>query len=518
MLENSSLFVQVPALDINTYTPDEKVLPLITESMAERLKAMPLFQVKTTLVTAMADPADFIALNELKRETKLEILPVAANESELREAISRFYANVDNLQEELDVIVKDLDQKTFMSEVSKTINKPRISLEEDTPVIRLVDTLIRQAIKIKASDIHIEPEETKFRLRYRVDGILQEMASFPSSILPSLISRIKIISGLDITETRVPQDGRSKLTINNRDVDLRISTFPTIHGENIVIRVLDKSVLALDLENLGVTPALLEEFLQVITSPYGIVLVAGPTGSGKTTTLYGVLNKVNTVQTNIVTLEDPVEYNLPLIRQTQINPKIGLTFASGLRSLLRQDPDVILVGEIRDLETSEIAIQAALTGHLVFSTVHTNDAASTLARLIDMGVEPFLLSSSVNAIIAQRLVRQVCPECKEEYQPDQEILKTLGILKGTEQATYYKGKGCMRCRKTGYSGRIGLFELMRLNDPIRELVVKKAPSAQIRQAAIENGMVTMFDDGLQKVREGKTTLDEVLRVTKLNTD
>ncbi|MFH1428900.1 MAG: GspE/PulE family protein [Candidatus Margulisiibacteriota bacterium] len=513
MAFDTELKIQIPSLEINNYTPEEKVLPLIGEQMAKRLLVMPLFQVKTQLVVAMANPSDFIALNELKRNTHLSIFPVLVDENSLKNSIIHYYETVDTLQEELNVIAHEMRVGGFAA--AEVIATPTVTVaSEETPVIRLVDTIINQAIKIKASDIHMEPDQGIFRMRYRVDGILQELATFPMDLLPALISRIKIISGLDIAENRMPQDGRAKLNVAKREVDLRVSTFPTVFGENMVIRVLDKAILDIQLENLGISPEIEPHFNEVVQSAYGIILVAGPTGSGKTTTLYAILNKINTIKKNIVTIEDPVEYSLEMVRQSHINPKIGLTFATGLRSILRQDPDIILVGEIRDLETTEIAIQAALTGHLVFSTVHTNDAPSTMARLIDMGAEPFLLASAIDAVIAQRLVRQICPECKKAYKPDPALLKRIG-MDPSEDIDFYMGEGCIHCRYTGYTGRIGIFELLLMSDEIKDLVVQKASSAQIKNAAVARGMITMLEDGLNKVRRGVTTIDEVLRVTSL---
>lgn len=517
MYNNNQFTMQVPFIDMDSYTPDAKVLEYIKESTSKKLKALPLFKVKKFLVMAMVNTSDFIALNELKRETGLDIYPVTANETSITKAINHFYQRVDSLQDELKPIIQSLKGNKLPVE-DKQLQMKTALMEEQKPVIQLVNSLVKQAVKIQASDIHLEPDEKKFRLRYRVDGILNELATFPLDMYHYIVSRIKIISNLDITESRLPQDGRAKLMIEDKEIDLRVSTFPTVYGENVVIRVLDRSILNFDMSNLGLSKEIMQPFTKAINEPYGIILVAGPTGSGKTTTLYAILNAINTISKNIVTVEDPVEFNMTMIRQSQINPKAGLTFASGLRSILRQDPDVIMVGEVRDLETAEIAIQAALTGHLVFSTIHTNDAPSTMARLTDMGAEPFLLASSINAIISQRLVRKLCLECREAYTPDHNFYKNLGIVDITEGMVFYRHKGCIHCRNQGYIGRTGIYELMFTNDKIKELVVKKASSSEIRQAALANGMITMFDDGLQKVIAGITTIDEVLRVTKLRVD
>ncbi|MFC1595803.1 GspE/PulE family protein [Candidatus Margulisiibacteriota bacterium] len=494
-MKNSHLTIQVPSLDIDNYIPDEKAIALIMEAMAQRLHVLPLFKVDNTLVVGMTDPSDFIALNELQNETDLDIFPVKVDMSSLEKNITYYYENVDTLQDELNDIVQEIKQSSPVQEKKKP-TPVQLNIEEETPMIKLVNAIIKQSVKMKASDIHIEPEEDSFRLRFRIDGILQEMAIFANDMLAPLVSRIKIISGLDITENRIPQDGRVNLLIEEKEIDIRVSTFPTIHGENLVMRVLDRAVLNLDINKLGIPSDILLPFEKAIQSAYGIVLVVGPTGSGKTTTLYAALNKINSIHKNIVTIEDPIEYSLNLIRQTQVNLKTGMTFASGLRSVLRQDPDIILVGEVRDLETTQISIQAALTGHLVFSTVHTNDAPSTMARLMDIGAEPFLLVSSVNAVLAQRLVRRICPECKESYVPDRTLLDSLGMADSSP--SFYRGKGCIHCRHSGYSGRIGIFEMMTLNNEIRELVIKKESSTRIKQAVIANGMTSMFDDGLKK--------------------
>jgi type IV pilus assembly protein PilB len=381
---------------------------------------------------------------------------------------------------------------------------------QETPIVKLVNIVIMLAVKERASDIHIEPEEHNLKIRYRIDGILQEKNIFPKKIQNIIISRIKVLSKMDIAESRKPQDGRIRLKIETKDLDIRVSTFPTIHGENVVMRLLDKTSLLLGLKQLGFSESEFKIFDKLIRHPYGIILVTGPTGSGKTTTLYAVLSSLNTPEKNIITLEDPVEYELPGIRQTPINPKAGITFATGLRSILRQDPDIIMVGEIRDKETAEIAIQAALTGHLVLSTLHTNDAPSALTRLVDMGIEPFLISSSVIGILAQRLVRTICDKCKQKYVPPPEAVKELGIKAGEE---FYKGAGCQRCNQKGYIGRIGIFELLFIDEEIRKMVDAKKSADEVKRKAVELGMKVLRDDGLQKAKRGATTIEEVLRAT-----
>jgi type II secretory ATPase GspE/PulE/Tfp pilus assembly ATPase PilB-like protein len=368
-----------------------------------------------------------------------------------------------------------------------------------------------QAIKDKASDIHIEPEEDRFKIRFRIDGILHEVFSPPKHLEPALLSRIKVLSKLDIAEKRKPQDGRFNMKVQDRDIDLRVATFPTIYGENIVMRILDRGSILLGLDKLGFSEDTKIEFERLIKYPHGIILVTGPTGSGKTTTLYSALSTIDSEEKNVITIEDPVEYHLGRIRQSQINPKAGLTFANGLRSILRQDPDVVMVGEVRDNETAEISVQAALTGHLVFSTLHTNDAAGALSRLIDMDVEPFLISSSVIGILAQRLVRRICEKCKEPYKPSLDILKAFGA---SDEKGFFRGRGCNLCKNTGYKERIGIFELLVVNDDIRKLITEKASREIIKKKAVEMGMRTLRDDGMGKVLKGITTPEEVIKATQ----
>jgi type IV pilus assembly protein PilB len=407
-----------------------------------------------------------------------------------------------------------------LEEVLAAVSTPEaaaapISAAEEAPITKLVNLVIAQAVDEKASDIHIEPEAKRTRIRYRIDGIMHEVSSPPSHLHNSIVSRIKVMSRMDIAETRVPQDGRFEFKFENRAIDVRVSTFPIIYGETVVMRLLDKEAMIFSLADLGFTEGNLAKFKEMYSRPYGIILVTGPTGSGKTTTLYATLQSINSPERNIVTVEDPVEYELAGIRQSQINPKAGLVFANALRSLLRQDPDIILVGEIRDLETSSVAIEAALTGHLVFSTLHTNDAPGALNRLVDMGVEPFLISSSVAGIIAQRLVRKICSNCKVPQEVTKEVLDHFADLKD-KKLTFYHGKGCKSCRNTGYRGRTGIFEMLTLNPEIQDLVMKKASSNQIKEVAVKVGMKTLREDGISKVIAGMTTLDEVLRVTQLD--
>jgi len=385
-------------------------------------------------------------------------------------------------------------------------------ITDQTPISKLVDSLLSQAVQARASDIHIEPEETIVSVRFRVDGLLQHITSFPLAIHNAVVSRIKILGNMDITENRKPQDGKVRTELEGKDLDIRVSTFPTVFGENVVLRLLDKRAMLPNLTELGFSKENLETFVHMINRPFGIMLVTGPTGSGKTTTLYSAISKINTEDKNIVTIEDPVEYVLPRVRQTQVNIKAGISFANGLRGFLRQDPDIMMVGEIRDRETVEVAIQASLTGHLVFSTLHTNDAPTALTRLIDMGIEPFLISSTVIGILAQRLVRVNCPKCRESYTPPVAVLQSVGLPEDTKLT---RSKGCGKCNQSGFVGRLAIFELMTMTDEIKALVDNRRSALDIRKKAIEQGMKTLRQDGLEKVMKGVTTLEEVLRVTEI---
>ena len=420
------------------------------------------------------------------------------------EKVLDFYFGQGNSVEE---IVKAIENKKLLTDKTALTE-----VAEEPPVIKLVNILISDAVKDRVSDIHIEPEIGALRVRYRIDGILHEVHNLPKKLQNVIISRIKILAEMDIAESRRPQDGKIRVKLENKDLDIRVSTFPTVHGENVVMRLLDRSSILLGLKDLGFTRENLEIFSKMILQPNGIILVTGPTGSGKTTTLYSALSTISSMEKNIITIEDPVEYELPLIRQTQVNPKADITFANGLRSILRQDPDVIMVGEIRDKETAEVAIQASLTGHLVFSTLHTNDAPSSLTRLIDMGLEPFLISSSLILIVAQRLVRQICPKCKEEYSPSTAALQDLGL---DDKIKFFRGKGCPACKNTGFIGRIGIFEILALNETIRKMVEGRNSADAIKKKAIELGLKTLREDGLEKAKQGLTTIEEILRVTEI---
>ncbi len=486
----------VPFMDLTDYLIDSEVIKLIPENLAKKYKVVPLFKIGDSLTVAMANPADITAIDEVRKKSKMAAVdPVLATSEMIDQIINQYYSALGNVNE----LVGGLATKT-----SKGIDK-------DAPVIKLANLIIMQAVKDRASDIHIEPEQTRVLIRYRIDGVLHEVQEMPKHVQSALISRIKVMANMDIAETRKAQDGRIQLKMESKNLDLRVSSFPTINGENIVMRILDKSAVLIGLAEIGFSDNNLKAFDSVIRRPNGIILVTGPTGSGKTTTLYAALSAINTKEKNIITIEDPVEYELPLIRQTQVNPKAGVTFANGLRSILRQDPDIIMVGEIRDKETAEIAIQASLTGHLVFSTLHTNDAASSLTRLLDMGIEPFLVSTSIIGILAQRLVRVVCPKCKEKYTPSKEALKDLNLNQDLE---FYRGRGCRNCKNSGVMGRIGTFELLLIDEEIKNMIMSKASAAEIRKMALKSGMCSLYDDGIEKVKKGITTIEELLRVTE----
>lgn len=501
--------MNVMCIDLKNYLIDPDVLQNVPEELARKHKVMPLFKVGDCLTLAMANPRDIMAIDEIRMKSKVPVIePVLSVESDIRSAIDQYYGAPGGLDE----VIKTIDAARLAAmtpdeQGAKALTKAA----EEAPVVRLVNLILMQAIKDKASDIHIEPEENLVRVRFRVDGILHEIATPPKELQNIISSRIKILSKLDIAESRKPQDGKINLKMENKALDLRVSTFPTIHGENIVMRILDKSSVMIGLEKLGFSEKDFKVFSKLIRSAYGIMLVTGPTGSGKTTTLYSALSTINSLELNIITVEDPVEYEIPLIRQTQVNVKAGLTFAAGLRSILRQDPDVVMVGEIRDKETAEIAVQASLTGHLVFSTLHTNDAPSSITRLIDMGVEPFLISSSVLAILAQRLVRVLCPKCKEAYTPAADVMKQLGLK---ESAKLYKPKGCDSCKGSGYGGRTGIHELMPISEEIKRMIIAKASAAEIKKQALKEGMTTLRGDGMEKVMQGVTTVEEIMRVTE----
>lgn len=498
----------IPFVDLTNYLIDSEVIKLLPENMAKKYEAVPIFRSGDTLSVAMLNPSDLMAIDKIRSKSGCSVVePVLSTKDMIDKVIEQYYGTKGTVKE----VIEEFDKKDVKETLKESADNDLVKMAEQAPVIKLVNLTIMQAVKDRASDIHIEPTQDNLRMRYRIDGILHEVQVLPKYLQSAIASRIKVMAQMDIAETRVPQDGRIQQKIENKNLDLRVSTFPTIYGENIVIRILDKTTSLIGLHELGFSDEILESFNGLIHRPNGIILVTGPTGSGKTTTLYAALSTINSMEKNIITIEDPVEYEIPLIRQTQVNPKAGVTFANGLRSILRQDPDIVLVGEIRDTETAQISIQASLTGHLVFSTLHTNDTASSLTRLIDMNIEPFLISSSVVGILAQRLVRVICSKCKVEYKPAVNILENVWPK---EKIKYYHGQGCFECQNTGFVGRIGIFELMIMNEEIRNMICAKESSNKIKKKAIDLSMKTLYDDGLKKVKDGTTTIEEVLRVTE----
>ena len=501
--------LNIPFISLSNFIIMPEVVALVPEVLARKYTLIPIFRVGDSISVAMADPLNIFATDELKLKTKLDIETCLAPEDEIKNAINQYYSVSDDMGK----MIQSLENEAgSLAESGEVEMKKLESLIEEAPVIKLVNMLFLEAARQGASDIHIEPEETFLRVRYRVDGILHEVSTIPRKLQPAVISRIKILASMDIAERRVPQDGRIQIRIGPKQIDLRVSTVPTVYGENVVIRLLDTSQMTVRLSDLGLGPENIEIYGKLLKSPYGIILITGPTGSGKTTTLYASLNQINDVGKNIVTIEDPVEYRLPMVRQIQVNTKVELTFASGLRSILRQDPDVVMVGEMRDEETARIAIQAALTGHLVFSTIHTNDAAGAVSRLIDMGIEPFLITSSVIGLVAQRLVRRLCKECKVPYKASKAEMETLGIKDSGSELTLYNAVGCDACRKMGFKGRIAIHEVLVPDNEVRRLTIQKASSDEIKRYAASQGMKTLVYDGLQKAKAGLTSLEEVLRV------
>ncbi|MCP4653713.1 MAG: Flp pilus assembly complex ATPase component [Candidatus Omnitrophica bacterium] len=492
----------VSAFDLSNYIIDPEVANLIPEDVSVKYKVIPVFKMNYILTVAMTDPTNVFIIDELSRITGCTIEPVLADELAIRKAQDQYFGGAGTIRE----IVSSIDTEAL---------KEGEKLGEEAPIVKLVNILIVEAVQTNASDIHVEPEEKFVSVRYRVDGVLTTHTFLPKDLQAAILSRFKIMAGLDIAEKRVPQDGRIIMKVGNKDIDFRVSSCPTVHGENVVLRILDRSSMTVGLEKLGFPKDQLKSFEEIIAQPYGIVLVTGPTGSGKTTTLYSALLKINSEDINIMTVEDPVEYQFPRIRQVQVNPKAGLVFSSALRSFLRQDPDVIMVGEIRDLETAEIAVQAALTGHLVLSTLHTNDAPTTFTRLVDMGVEPFLVSTSILGVLAQRLVRRVCSKCKEEYTPSATLLESLNLSeKEVGKHKFFRGKGCKICNDSGYKGRVGIYELLKATPEIQEMILKRASADEIREMAKKQGMRILRDAAVEKMIAGITTPEEVMRVTQ----
>jgi type IV pilus assembly protein PilB len=513
----------VPSINLRHFEIDANVAKIIPVDLARKYNVIPVNKTGATLTLAMTDPTNIFAMDEITFMTGYRVEPVVASEEAIRERIDRNFGSSREL--ELKKVMEDLttvDEAALeLMEEEEEVDATKLAEEsQEAPVVRLVNIMLTDAIKRGASDIHVEPYEKSYRVRYRVDGLLREVMNPPQRLKDAITSRIKVLAKLDIAEKRLPQDGRIKLKARiegrMRELDFRVSVLPTLHGEKVVLRLLDKEQLRLDMTKLGFEKSSLKKFEDNILKPYGMVLVTGPTGSGKTNTLYSALQRVNVPETNILTAEDPVEFQLGGVNQVQMKDAIGLNFAAALRSFLRQDPNIILVGEIRDFETAEIAIKAALTGHLVLSTLHTNDAPSTISRLMNMGIEPFLVATSVNVIAAQRLVRRVCQNCKEEVETPIQVLLSIGFAESEAHSLkLVKGRGCEKCGNTGYKGRIGLFEVMDITDDMRELILSGATAVELRRKAIEEGMVTLRHSGLQKIREGLTTIDEVVRETVL---
>ena len=558
----------VPSINLDLFQIEKDVIKLISEEVAQKYSVLPISKVGATLTMAMADPTNVFAMDDIKFMTGLNVEPVIASETSIMLAISKYYGGSSEIDifdaafaveteaagarngrngsngagaKTLSGFKVDPSEKLSASDLDVSLDrfefgggdpedfeiveeKDEIDLaalaraSEDAPVVRLVNVLMVDSLRRGASDIHVEPYEKDFRIRFRIDGVLYDVMHPPLKIRDPLISRLKIMAKLDISEKRLPQDGRIKIKVKidnrSRELDFRVSTLPTLFGEKVVLRLLDKDKLMLDMTKLGFEQESLDKFKRAIANPYGMVLVTGPTGSGKTNTLYSALQALNTSETNIMTAEDPVEFNLQGINQVQMKEQIGLNFAAALRSFLRQDPNIVLVGEIRDFETAEIAIKAALTGHLVLSTLHTNDAPSTVSRLVNMGIEPFLVATSVNIIQAQRLIRRICSECKEEISMPVEGLIEVGFsAEEAGELKLYKGRGCAVCNQTGFKGRVGLYEVMEITDELRELIIIGASAMELRRKAIDLGMITLRESGLCKIRQGITTIEEVVKET-----
>lgn len=508
----------IPFADLTERGPSQDALQLMTPQFAKRFKVLPLAIEDGHLDVAMGNPLDVFVIDELRMNTGLEIHPFIAVEEEINQGLAEYYSSDHSVTHELDGVMKDFDAGIDLS-APKTDDDESADEPDDAPIIRLANLIVSQAVADKASDIHIEPRKNEVAIRFRIDGIMVDVMKLPRKVSNALSSRFKIIANMDIAEKRAPQDNRISATVNGKDYDFRVSTLPVVYGEKIVMRVLDKGGINVGLAKLGFLPHNLKGLEDMATRSYGIVLVTGPTGSGKSTTLYSLLNQSNDGLKNIITIEDPVEYELDGINQCAVNNRAGMTFAAGLRSMLRQDPDVIMVGEMRDEETATIAMEAAMTGHLVFSTLHTNDAPSAPGRLIDMGVEPFLISSSIIGILAQRLIRNLCPNCKEQYTATRESLLRYGFPVPEElgadthgELTLFKAKGCDKCKNTGYKGRSGVHELLTMNDEMRDLILNNGAAHELRKLAIDNGMRTLQQDAMAKILTGVTSVDEVIRV------
>ncbi len=501
----------VAYIDLENFMLDDEQISLIPEELARKYLVVPVFSLEGTLGLAMADPRNVEAIDQVSHRTGLAVDPYLAAEEDILKVIDRRFRSLGSVED----MIEDLEVTRLRDEEDEI---PQLrDLSDEAPITRLVNLILAQAVRDGASDVHIEPDEKVLRVRFRIDGVLYEVPSPPKRLKAAITSRIKVMSNLNIAETRKPQDGHIRMRVEGSDIDVRVSILPTVFGENVVLRILNPQAIAIGLEDLGFTPANLEKFKQIIFQPNGILLNTGPTGSGKTTTLYAALQTVNSMDKNIITVEDPVEYRLRLIRQVQVNPRAGVTFANGLRAILRQDPDIIMIGEIRDVETAEIAVQAALTGHFVFSTLHTNDAAGAIPRLIHMGVEPFLVASALEGIMAQRLARKICPECRESYDPEPLLLENFH-LDPAAGIKFWRGRGCEHCRGTGYKGRVAVMELIAMTPALRHLTLSKAPGDEIKEQARSEGAVFMEDDALEKVLAGVTSIEEMSRITGIKVD
>ncbi|MGB4441715.1 MAG: ATPase, T2SS/T4P/T4SS family [Coriobacteriia bacterium] len=495
--------IGIPYIDFSVKHPDANAIAIVPKDLATRYTLMPVEIVNDELIVAMADPQNVLALDDLRIITGYEIKPAISTKDDILAAIGEYYKMATTMSDE------DLDASAELEAMSL---EDLTEVTDEAPIVKLVNYIINKAVADRASDIHVEPQEKDLRVRYRVDGVLHEVMRSPKATQAAILSRFKIMADMDIAETRKPQDGHCALTIGGHKTDFRVSTLPTVYGERIVLRILRKDNIMMRLEDLGFLPSALERFESSFRKPYGAILVTGPTGSGKSTSLYAAINVLNEPTKHILTAEDPVEYRLPGVNQIQTNVKAGLTFARALRSFLRCSPDIILVGEIRDQETAQIAIESALTGHLVLSTLHTNDAAGAITRLTEMGVEPFLVASSVDCVLAQRLARRLCPDCKEQFKPAKQVMIDAGFPEDNLPETLFRAKGCKKCGGTGYRGRLGVHEVMLVTEEIGELCVREATAEAIRAVAVEQGMLTLKQDGLEKVRMGRTSMDEIVRV------
>lgn len=484
---------------------DVRTVNMVSETLCRKYELFPFYTEDGMIKVAVADPLNIFAIDDVAITTGLRVIPYLSTKAEIKNATDKYYSGK-NVETAIDEI-----QKLKVNEVPRLDEMKKMDDVKNAPTVKLVDSLLQSAIEERASDIHIEPYENYVRVRFRIDGILKEISTFNIGVLSGIVTRIKILADLDIAERRIPQDGRIVTNINNKNVDLRVSILPLVTGEKVVIRILDRTSYKIGKEQLGMSESDMDKLQKIIAAPYGIILVTGPTGSGKSTTLYTVLNELNNSEKNIITVEDPVEYSMDGINQVSVNTKTGLTFASGLRSILRQDPDIVMIGEIRDSETAEIGIRAAITGHLVLSTIHTNDASSSVVRLIDMGVEPFLVATSLKGIIAQRLVRKTCPHCIQKYEADKAEKKILGIDEN-ETVYLYKGKGCANCSHTGYSGRTGVYEILDIDREIKDLVIKTNNSDEIKDLAVKKGMKTLRESAKELVLSGTTTIEEMVKI------